>query len=327
MVQDASQQTPAPPPASGGDFSNITNPSPDAVVPPGILVKSTVASATDSSTPLPEGGSIVENIYRNRYFGLTYSLPAGWYEKTSGPPPSDRGYYVLSQLRPTDAIKNNVRGSILVAAQDLFFPLIPAGNTMELIQYTKSHLMSEYQVERPPTEIKIAGRSFVRFDYTAPVAGIHWSVLATQIRCHTVEFIFTSRDDKLIESLVSGMDKMALPAEAGLTTGNGGGDAPVCIKNYATGARITHKVDPVLLDRRYNPIPVRIIISKTGTVKYIHFMSAYPEQSKTITDALLQWTFKPYLQNGQPVEVETGIMFGIATSPGGPARASTGVTN
>jgi hypothetical protein len=37
----------------------------------------------------------------------------------------------------------------------------------------------------------------------------------------------------------------------------------------------------------------------------------------------LQWKFKPYLQNGQPVEVETGIMFGH--SPQAPAK--TTVTN
>jgi len=328
-VQDSSQQTPAPPPAApnGGDFSQVTNPDPATVVPPGILVRTTAASATDSFTPLPEGGSVNEKTFRSPYFGLTYSLPPGWFQKTSGPPPSDSGYYVLAQLRPTDAIKADVRGSMLIAAQDMFFPLVPAGNTMELIQYTKSHLVADYQVERPPAEIKIAGHSFVRFDYLAPLAGIHWSVLATQIRCHTVEFILTSQDAKLLESLINGLDKMILPAEASLTAGTGGGDVPVCIKGYATGARVTHRVDPVLLERRFNPVPVRIIISKTGTVKHIHFINAFPEQAKAITDALLQWTFKPYLREGQPAEVETGILFGSAPPRMEPAKPSTGVTN
>jgi len=44
-------------------------------------------------------------------------------------------------------------------------------------------------------------------------------------------------------------------------------------------------------------------------MKHIHVISAFPEQSRIITDALMQWTFKPYLQNGQPVDVETGILF------------------
>jgi hypothetical protein len=73
---------------------------------------------------------------------------------------------------------------------------------------------------------------------------------------------------------------------------------------------IVEKVDPFLSDRKYNPIPVRVIIDPLGRVKHIHFLSAFPDQARIITDALLQWKFKPYLRDGRPVEVETGILFG-----------------
>jgi hypothetical protein len=63
-------------------------------------------------------------------------------------------------------------------------------------------------------------------------------------------------------------------------------------------------------ERRFNPVPVRIIIDKQGKVKHIHFLSAFPDQAKAITDALFQWRLRPYLRDGKPVEVETGIMFG-----------------
>jgi hypothetical protein len=55
---------------------------------------------------------------------------------------------------------------------------------------------------------------------------------------------------------------------------------------------------------------VRVIIDKEGRVKHIHFLSAFPDQAKAISDALEQWRFKPYLRAGKPVEVETGLMFG-----------------
>jgi hypothetical protein len=58
---------------------------------------------------------------------------------------------------------------------------------------------------------------------------------------------------------------------------------------------------------------VRIIIDKAGKVRHIHFLSAYPEQEKAISDALKQWQFRPYERNGQRLEVETGIMFGRAS--------------
>jgi hypothetical protein len=92
--------------------------------------------------------------------------------------------------------------------------------------------------------------------------------------------------------------------------GTGGGDAPVCVRDYARDENIVEKVDPFLRDRKYNPIPVRVIIDRAGKVKHIHFLSAFPDQARTITDALLQWKFKPYLRDGRPVEVETGILFG-----------------
>lgn len=253
---------------------------------------------------------MVDGIYRNRYFGVVYPLSAEWYQKFEGPPPSDSGYYVLTQLRPTDKFKGSVKGTILVSAQDLFFTPVPAANTVELITYSRDRLRPDYKVEAQPSAVNIANHSFVRFDYVAPAADLHFYVLATQIRCHTVEFTFTSRDSKLLENLIQDMNKMKLPTTADAAAGTGGGDAPVCVKDYATGKNVVNKIEPLLTDRKFNSIPVRIIIGKSGRVKHIHFLSAFPEQAKIISDALEQWTFKPYLVNGAPVEVETGIMFG-----------------
>ena len=67
-----------------------------------ILVKGAWSSASDTVTPLPEGGKVSTSSYDNPYFGLTLPLPAGWIQKYEGPPPSDSGYYVLAQMRPAD---------------------------------------------------------------------------------------------------------------------------------------------------------------------------------------------------------------------------------
>jgi hypothetical protein len=106
------------------------------------------------------------------------------------------------------------------------------------------------------------------------------------------------------------MNKMRLPAEAGPIAGMGGGAVPVCIKDYARDENVMARVDPVLPEHRFNAVPVRIIIDKEGKVKHIHVISAFPDQAKLITDALGQWKFRPYIRNGEPTEVETGILFG-----------------
>ena len=297
-------------PQSGGDFSN--NPQPNALPSDVILVKGAWSSASDSVTPLPEGGRVANNIYSNPYFGFTYPLSPDWTEKYTGPPPSDSGYYVLAQIRPADTFKGTSRGSVLLTAQDLFFTLTPATNALELTNYSKERLNAEYKVEQPPALVTIAGHSFVRFDYGAPVAELHWHVLVTQIRCHLIQFVFISRDTKLLENLIDGMSKMNLPDEAGPISGRGGGEVPVCIKHYASGENVIESVNPVFAEPRFNPVPVRIIIDKEGKVKHIHFLSAFPDQAKAITDALSHWRFRPYLRDGHTVEVETGIMFGRA---------------
>jgi hypothetical protein len=278
-----------------------------------ILVKGAWSSSSDSVTPLPEDGEVDKNVFRDPYFAMTYVLPPDWGEKYQGPPPSESGRYVLAQLSPQGPIQGPARGTILITAQDMFFTPLPATNAFELIHYSKDHLQADYRVETVPRETRVAGHFFTFFAYWSPVAQLHWYVLATEIRCHVVEIVLTSRDTQLLDSLIQGMSQMKLLAEGNPTAGAAGRAAvPVCIKDYARPENVISRVDPMLTEHRFNPIPVRIIIDKEGRVKHIHFLSAFPDQAKLISDALRQWRFKPYRRKGQPMEVETGILFGRA---------------
>jgi Gram-negative bacterial TonB protein C-terminal len=316
--QSAPQQKP---PANGGDFSTATNP-PEKVPPGVIIVKGAWSSASDSTTPVPEGGQVTNSLFADDYFGLRYPLPGEWFQKYEGPPPSDSGRYVLAQIRPMDP-KAPIRGNILVVAQDMFFNPLPGDNTLQLINYMKDNLQADYKVEIPPTPTKVADRPFTFFAYWSPVAELHWYVLATQIRCHAVEIVLSSRDTKLLSDLMLNLNKMTLPEEASPTSGNGGGAFPVCIKDYVTTGNVLAQVAPTFSQARFNAVPVRIIIDKKGKVKHIHFLSAFPDQAKAITDALMQWKFRPYMQGGQPVEVETGIMFGQGSRRGSSAATAS----
>ncbi|MFZ0562533.1 MAG: hypothetical protein WBX02_07390 [Terriglobales bacterium] len=287
-------------------------------VPEGVvLVKGARPSASDSVTPVPEGGNITNNILTNKYFGMTYSLPPDWRQKYEGPPPSDSGRYVLAQITPADTFKGPARANILVTAQDLFFSPPPTANAVELINFEKDNLQADYKVELPPTQMKIVDRSFTFFAYWSPVAELHWYVLATEMRCHVLQIVLSSRDTKLLENLMRDLNKMRLPPQANATAEAGGSAVPVCIKDYVRDENMIAKVNPVFTEHRFNPVPVRIIIDKEGKIKHIHFLSAFPDQAKAITEALGQWKFKRYLRDGQPVEVETGIIFGRASQQPG----------
>jgi hypothetical protein len=273
----------------------------DGAIPGGvILVKGAWSSATVSAAPLPEGGASSQQTYRNPYFNLNYVFGTEWSQSFEGPPPSESGYYVLAQLEPATGSGGSNSGHVMIAAQDLFFTASPAGNAFELLEYYQKNLDADYTVEQAPTRVRIANHEFVRLDYTSALAGLHWHVLATQIRCHVVQFVFTGRGgtQRFLESV-----KTLQLAD---------GQAPVCIKDFATAENVLQREEPVYSAPRFNPVPVRIIVDTEGKVKHIHFLSAFPEQAKSISDALSLWRFRPFKLNGQVVEVETGITFGRA---------------
>jgi hypothetical protein len=210
---------------------------------------------------------------------------------------------------------------MLITAQDMFFTPLPAANASELTAYIADHLQADYRVETAPTLIQVAARTFSFFAYWSPVAKLHWYVLAIQIRCHAVQFVLTSRDTKLLDGLLRDLNRMKLPTKASAMAGDGGGPVCVCIKDYARAENMIARVDPVFTEHRFNQVPVRIIIDKEGKIKHIHLISAFPDQAKAITDALKQWKFKPYVLDGKPAEVETGIMFGRAPQASPPRTA------
>lgn len=250
--------------------------------------------------PEPESGTIEHDAYINKYFDLSYRLPRNWIESSKGPPPSATGYYVLSQLRTSTNAEQ--RATMMISASDMFFLLHPAGSAIELLEQSRRALPDVMKVERPPTEVKIGQQSFARLDYTG--AEIHWTILATELRCHTLQFVFAGRDPEFIEKLAQGLGSVGLPGDDAKA-----GTLPVCAKDYASDANVVHKVDPILVGPKYTTVPVRVIVGKDGKVEHVHVITAFPEQARSISDALSQWTFKPYMRNGQPVQLETGLLF------------------
>ena len=315
---------------NGGDITSVEHPDPSKAVPKDtIIVKGAWHSASDSTTPIPENGTVANSVFTNQYFGITYPLPAHWQQKFTGPPPTETGSYVLAELMPTISSSNGllgagqISGTMNIFAQDMFFTPFPVKNALQMVNYFKNHLTEGYKLEMKPTEAKIAGQAFTFFSYWSPLAELHWYVLATEIRCHAVQIVMMSRDTQLLEKLMLDLNNMKLPAEASPTGGAGGGNVPVCIKSYANGDNVIERVEPVFLLKRGNSIPVRIIIDKGGKIKHVHILSAFPEQEKAVYEALKQWKFRPYEVNGKPVEVETGIIFGARPLGVTPTPADT----
>ncbi len=55
-------------------------------------------------------------------------------------------------------------------------------------------------------------------------------------------------------------------------------------------------------------VVLRIIVSKTGEVQEITRLIGPPQRTKAVTAAVATWKYKPYLINGEPIEVETQVI-------------------
>ena len=54
-------------------------------------------------------------------------------------------------------------------------------------------------------------------------------------------------------------------------------------------------------------VELQATISKEGTITHIKVLSGDAQLTKAATDAVKQWKYKPYLLNGEPVEIQTQI--------------------
>jgi protein TonB len=56
------------------------------------------------------------------------------------------------------------------------------------------------------------------------------------------------------------------------------------------------------------------IISKAGTIEDLRVLSGHPMLVAAAIKAVSQWRYRPYILNGEPVEVETQITVNFTLS-------------
>ncbi|MGA8216695.1 MAG: energy transducer TonB [Candidatus Sulfotelmatobacter sp.] len=86
----------------------------------------------------------------------------------------------------------------------------------------------------------------------------------------------------------------------------------VRISQGVTNGLLVHKVEPpypVLAKsaRIQGDVVLKAIIDREGNIQDLQLMSGHPMLAPAAIDAVKQWRYRPYLLNGQPVEVETTI--------------------
>jgi periplasmic protein TonB len=107
---------------------------------------------------------------------------------------------------------------------------------------------------------------------------------------------------------------------------------PVAVPKVATPqrVRVSQGVTQGLLVRKVQPnypplarqariqgsVLLQAEISKEGTIENLRLISGHPMLAPAAIEAVKQWRYKPYILNGEPVEVETQITVNFTLSGG-----------
>lgn len=107
---------------------------------------------------------------------------------------------------------------------------------------------------------------------------------------------------------------------------------PMAVPKVATPqrVRVSQGVSTGLLVRKVNPnypplarqariqgqVILQAEISKTGDIQNLRLISGHPMLAPAAIEAVKQWKYKPYLLNGEPVEVETTVQVNFTLSGG-----------
>lgn len=131
--------------------------------------------------------------------------------------------------------------------------------------------------------------------------------------------------DKTVSGVVGNTPGVATP-------GGSGGSGPIVGRIVSTlpadfkpapgqRIRVSSKVSQGLLEKKVDPqyppdakaqhiqgiVLLQVKIDKEGNVYDVQLISGHPQLAPAAVEAVKQWKYKPYLLNGNPVDVETQI--------------------
>jgi len=96
--------------------------------------------------------------------------------------------------------------------------------------------------------------------------------------------------------------------------------SPARIRGDIVAGQIVYKTQPIYPEEAKaahieGAVRLHAIISKTGDVDSLQVLSGPPELCDSAIDAVRQWKYKPYLLNGEPIEVDTTITVNYSFAP------------
>src|SRR6185437_6694547 len=199
------------------------------------------------------------------------------------------GFLILLPLLITEALPLHQLNSFLVAPPPPPPPPPPAAAPVPKVQKISEVVNGELRApSKIPKEIKI-----IKEEEAPPATGVMGGVVGG---------VPGGQVGGVIGSIVGSTaapPKMATPQKLRVSSGVAEGNLIRKIEpQYPPMAKVAHIQGDVVL---------AATISKSGVIENLHVVSGHPILAQAAMDAVKQWKYKPYLLNGEPVEVETTV--------------------
>jgi protein TonB len=202
------------------------------------------------------------------------------------------GFLVLLPLWLTDSLPTQQLATFLVAPPPPPPPPPPAAPAMKMTKVVSQIVNGELMApSRIPKEIKMIKEEAPPPSMSGVVGGVVGGVPGGQM-------------GGVIGSLLSTTAHPAAPVVA----------VPKRLR-VSTGISeglLMHKVEPVypIIAQRAHvqgTVELKALISKEGTIQNLQLVKGHPLLVSAAIDAVKQWRYRPYILNGEPIEVETTV--------------------
>ena len=95
----------------------------------------------------------------------------------------------------------------------------------------------------------------------------------------------------------------------------------VRVSQGVTQGMVLHKVQPTYpplarTARVQGSVVLAAVIGKDGAIQNLHVLSGHPLLQQAALEAVKQWRYRPYILNGEPVEVDTQVTVNFTLSGG-----------
>ena len=285
----------------------------------GLVLMSAVLALgrTKTTEPTIDSGSINGNKYSNQFLGITWEFPLDWIVQNSAKSTLGADHHTLLSLQPSGTQSTELVEINYINGSDVnnSIPLMVSKGWTSIGKQRYYTLGGGIPVQRN--------------DFKSTDGSVHYAVVLTGIRRNfTLNFVLLAnlpeRFDELAEQLscLQVQPDWGTPEEPPAPRAVGSRPKQVQISSDENRKFVEHTVPPVYPDiarkaRIQGSVVMIAHVTKEGKLKNIYVISGHPTLVPFALDAVSQWKYRPYIQDGEPVEMETAIkvVFSLSGEP------------